>query len=80
MEWILLLLMIGLVMSAELINTAIEEVCNCMRDELGLKYKSSQRARDLAAGAVLVLAMLAALIGGIIFFPRLWVLMRVVGM
>lgn len=80
MEWILLLLMIGLVMSAELVNTAIEEVCNCMRDELGLKYKSSQRARDVAAGAVLVLAILAALIGGIIFFPRMWLLIKVAGL
>lgn len=77
MEWILLLLMIALVMSAELFNTAIEEVCNCMRDELGLKYKSSQRARDVAAGAVLVLAMLAAIIGGVILFPRMWLLLRV---
>jgi len=79
-EWLWLLLMIGLVTSAELLNTAIEEVCNCMRDELGLPYKSSQRARDVAAGAVLVLAVVAAVVGGIIFFPRVWLLLRVVAL
>lgn len=78
MEWILVLLMIGLVMSAEMVNTAIEDVCNAMRDELGLPYKSSKRARDIAAGAVLVLAILAAIIGAIIFLPRISSLLYVV--
>lgn len=78
LEWILVIVMIGLVLAAELINTAIEEVCNCMRDELGLPYKSSQRARDVAAGAVLILAIVAAIVGLIIFFPRMWMFLRVV--
>lgn len=80
MEWILILLMIGLVMSAEMVNTAIEEVCNSMRDELGLPYKSSKRARDVAAGAVLVLAIVAAIIGSIIFVPRILSLLYVVSL
>ena len=78
MEWVLVVLMIGLVISAELINTAIEEVSNCMRDELGLPYKSSKRARDVAAGAVLVIAIVAAFIAWIIFSPRIWMLLRAI--
>lgn len=77
LEWIIVILLIGLVMSAEMINTAIEDVCNAMRDELGLAYKSSKRARDVAAGAVLVQAIVAATIGGIIFFPKIWSLVYV---
>ena len=73
-EWFFILMMTGLVLSAEMMNTAVEEVCNSMRDELGLPYASSKRARDVAAGAVLVLAAVAAVIGVIIFLPKLRVL------
>jgi undecaprenol kinase len=74
-EWLFILTMIGLVLSAEMMNTAIEEVCNSMRDELGLPYTSSKRARDVAAGAVLVLAVVAALIGFVIFIPKILALL-----
>jgi len=73
-EWLWVLLMIGLVLAAELMNTAVEEMCNSMRDELGLPYASSKRPRDLAAGAVLVLAILAAVSGYIIFMPKVWLM------
>jgi diacylglycerol kinase len=73
-EWLFILTMIGLVLAAEMLNTAVEEVCNSMRDELGLPYASSKRARDVAAGAVLVLAVVAALIGCVIFIPKIAVL------
>ncbi len=71
LEWVLVLILMGLVWSAELVNSAIEELANLVRDELGLGYRATKRARDLAAGAVLVLATVAAIIGGLIFLPRL---------
>ncbi len=71
LEWLTVLLLIGLVWSAELVNTAIEELANIVRDELGLDYKATTRARDTAAGAVLVLAIVASLIGLLIFVPKL---------
>lgn len=74
-EWLFILMMIGLVISAELMNTAIEEVCNCMRDELGLPYASSKRARDVAAGAVLVISVVSAMTGFVIFLPKLFALL-----
>ena len=70
-EWFAVLVLIGLVWSAELFNTAAEELCNLVRDELSLDYKATQRARDTAAGAVLVLAIVAALIGLAIFVPKI---------
>lgn len=77
-EWLFILTMIGVVLSAEMMNTAIEEVCNSMRDELGLPYASSKRARDVAAGAVLVLAVVSALIGFVIFIPKIIVLFGII--
>lgn len=69
-EWITILVLIGLVWAAELINTAVEELANLVRDELELDYQATTRARDTAAGAVLVLAIVAAIVGLIVFIPK----------
>lgn len=74
-EWIAILLISGAVMSAEIANTALEDVCNTMRDTLHVPYEGSRAARDMAAGAVLVLAVMAAVIAGIIFIPRILALL-----
>ncbi len=63
-KYVLLLLTIGSVMAAEVFNTAIEELCDRVSKEYHplIKY-----AKDCAAGAVLVLAVFAAVIGVILF-------------
>ncbi len=73
-EWWVVLILIGLVMAAELVNTAIEEVCNILRDDLGMAYTATKRARDTAAGAVLIIAVVAGIIGVWIFGPKIGVL------
>lgn len=70
-EWLVILLLFALVMSAELNNTAIEELANKIRDELKLNYQATTRARDTAAGAVFLNAMIAAIIGLMIFLPKI---------
>lgn len=70
-EWIILFLLIGLVWAAEMINTQVEELSNIVRDELKLSYGTTRRARDVAAGAVLVLAFVSVIIGVMIFGPKL---------
>jgi len=70
-EWFVVIILIALVISAELVNTAVEDIANHMRDELGLSFGSTTRARDVAAGAVLVIAIAAAIIGLMIFVPKL---------
>lgn len=63
-----LLLAIALVMTAEMVNTSIE----FMSDAVTLEHDDNIKlAKDVAAGAVLVAAMFAALIGIIIFVPKL---------
>lgn len=64
-EWALLLLTIGAVIAAEMINTAIEELCDKVCTDYDQRIK---HAKDAAAGAVLMLAIFAAAIGMVLFW------------
>lgn len=70
-EWVAIFLISGAVMSAEIVNTSLEYVCNTLRDTLHVSYAGTKEARDLAAGAVVVLAVMAVGVAGVIFGPRL---------
>lgn len=63
-ELLVLLLTIAAVIAAEVINTAIEELCDKVCTERDERIKHS---KDAAAGAVLVLAIFAAVIGAVLF-------------
>lgn len=65
-EWLIITLTIGIVIGIEFTNTAIEEVVNSFTDE---EHPSAKKAKDVAAGAVLVVAIMAASVGLIIFLP-----------
>ncbi len=65
-EWICVLLCIGAVLSAEAFNTAIEALCDKVEPE---KDPLIAKAKDVAAGAVLILAIVSAIIGLHIFLP-----------
>lgn len=67
-EWIICLLLIGIVMMMELLNTAIENVCDLVTEE---DNKYVKIAKDTAAGAVLVIAIISAIIGLLIFIPKI---------
>ncbi len=67
-EWMLILTCTGLVLGLEGLNTAIE----LMADKLHPAFdRSIGRAKDVAAGAVLLASIMAAIIGCIIFIPYL---------
>ena len=68
-EWMLIAFCIGLVISLELINTAIERVVDLVTSEY---HPLAKEAKDIAAGAVFVAAILSIVIGGIIFIPKIW--------
>ncbi len=63
-----LIVAISIVMLAEMINTAIEFLCDAVTLEHNENIK---RAKDVSAGAVLISAIFAALIGLIVFVPKL---------
>jgi diacylglycerol kinase (ATP) len=68
-EWGLVVFSIGLMWSAELLNTAIEIVV----DQLSPHYHEQARAaKDVAAAGVLLAAIAAAGVGLIVFGPHLW--------
>ena len=64
-EWI------GLVLAAECFNTAIEVLNNMIRMNAEEKYIAAGHSKDSAAGAVLILAIAAAIIGLMIFIPQI---------
>ncbi len=70
-EWAILAVTIMIVLSAELFNTAIEAVVDRVGNE---PHPLSRIAKDTAAGAVLIGAIGAVIVGLLIFGPRLWAL------
>ena len=67
-EWCITLLAIGLVLMAEALNTAIEYLA----DEVNQEYNENIRLiKDVSAGAVLVSAIIAFVVGALIFGPKL---------
>lgn len=67
-QWLLVLFCIGLVISLEMINSAIEIFCDMVTTDFHPKIKI---IKDVAAGAVLVAAIASLIIGLIIFIPAL---------
>lgn len=67
-EWCICLVLFGLILSLELVNTAIEAVVDLVTED---KKPLAKLAKDTAAGAVLIAAVMAAMAGLIIFVPKL---------
>lgn len=68
-EWIFCLLCIGMVVAAEMLNTAIENVVDLASPE---QHPLAGKAKDIAAGAVLICAVISVIIGLLIFIPKVW--------
>jgi undecaprenol kinase len=68
MEWVFILLAIGGVLSLELLNTAVERVVDLVTSE---RHPLAKQAKDFAAGAVFIYAVLSVIVGLIIFFPHI---------
>lgn len=68
-EWMFCILCIGLVFGMEMMNTAIEKVVDLASPQL---HPLAGKAKDIAAGAVLVCAIISATIGLIIFLPKVY--------
>ena len=62
MWWAIFALLIGSILAAELVNTAIEELLDHIHPEI---HPVIGRAKDLAAGAVLTLSTVAVIIFGL---------------
>ncbi len=71
-EWLILILTISMVISAEIFNTSLEAFANLMRARLNLDYYETYWVRNFSAAAVLVTAIGAFIIGLIIFLPKIF--------
>ncbi len=71
-EWLVCVVCFGMVISAELLNTALEVTVDICSPELQPRAKL---AKDAAAGAVLIAAIAAAVAGSIIFLPKIWAIL-----
>ncbi len=67
-EWIAIVLCIGMVIAAELFNSAIERLVDLVSPQ---RHPMAGLVKDIAAGAVLVCALAAIVVGLIIFIPYL---------
>lgn len=68
-EWIICVILFGLVIASELFNTAIELTVDLAMPE---KNEIAKKAKDIAAGAVLITAIVAIVVGLIIFIPKIY--------
>lgn len=66
-EWLAIIIVIGLVLLTELVNTAIENIADFISPERHEKIKT---IKDIAAAAVLISAIVALVVGLLVFVPK----------
>ena len=68
-DWAVLALAIGVVLATEAVNTALEALCDRVAPE---PHPLVRKAKDVAAGAVLIASLAAAVLGLLVLGPPLW--------
>lgn len=68
-EWLVICMLIALVFSLEIINSAIENICDYISPQWNEVIK---KIKDLAAAAVFVSSVISVICGIIIFLPKLY--------
>ena len=68
-EWMIQILAVGLVICAEGMNTAIEEIANFIHPE---RHKKIGLIKDIAAGAVFIASIFASILGWLIYYPKIF--------
>lgn len=67
-EWLVCLVLIGFVLMAEFFNTAIEYVVDLASPDI---HPLAKAAKDTASAGVLMMAILSAIVGLVIFVPKI---------
>ncbi len=68
-EWLAIIIVIGLVLALEAVNTAIEGLADMINEK---HDENIRRIKDVAAGAVLMAAIAALVVGMVIFLPKIF--------
>lgn len=72
-EWMIVSICIGMVLFAELMNTALEKLADVVQKD---HHPEIKLVKDIAAGAVLIISISAAVTGIIIFLPKIITLVK----
>lgn len=73
LEWCLLILIIGMILALEMVNTAMERCVDLVTKD----YKElAKNAKDIAAGAVFIMSLFSVILGILIFLPKIILLLR----
>ncbi len=67
-EWCLIVFAIGFVLVTEIINTSLEHLTDLVTPDY---HEKAKKVKDLAAGGVLISAIVAVIIGVIVFSPKI---------
>ncbi|NDV96233.1 diacylglycerol kinase family protein [Dysgonomonas sp. 521] len=67
-EWLVICILIGMVFSLEIMNSAIENLCDYISPQW---HEMIKKVKDLAAAAVFVASVISVVCGAIIFLPKL---------
>ena len=67
MEWLVILLSFAVVLCFEIINSAIEKLCDLVCPQFNLTIK---KVKDMSASAVLLAAIISFIVGCVIFLPK----------
>ncbi|MBD8389057.1 diacylglycerol kinase [Dysgonomonas sp. BGC7] len=70
-EWLVVSLLVGLVFGLEIMNSAIENLCDYISPQW---HEAIKKIKDLAAAAVFVASVISVICGAIIFLPKLYLL------
>jgi diacylglycerol kinase len=72
LEWAILIVTIGLVLVAEGLNSAVERAIDTTTPSF---HPLAKAAKDIAAGAVLIAAIISVIVGILLYGPKLWALL-----
>ncbi len=67
-EWLVILFCIAFVTSMEMMNTALEKLCDLVHKDV---HPGIKAVKDIAAGAVLLSASFSLIAGTVIFLPKI---------
>lgn len=67
-EWCIVVICIGCVAGFELLNTSLEQLCNHVTAQ---EHPSIKKIKDISAAAVLLVSLASAVVGLLIFLPKL---------
>lgn len=72
-EWSIIILVIGLVLTTEIINSSIERIIDYIKPDI---HPAAKVIKDMGASAVLISAMISVIIGLIVFLPKMVVFLH----